>query len=189
MYVRRIKIESVRGLGAKREGVDLDLARPDGRYAGWTVLAGRNGTGKTTLLRAVALSLLGPLAARTLQDSFEGWIRHGEREAHVKTEIDYDEADLFPAPVRGRSVLLDPTSDNWREGSSVQPGSALQRKRCFRVDSTAWRLAREELRAGWARVGGHAGAAGGSRFVHAPMAGDRGRVRHDRITCGRSGGR
>lgn len=65
MYVRRIKIENVRGFGAKGEGVDLDLARPDGRYAGWTVLAGRNGTGKATLLRAVALSLLGPLAART----------------------------------------------------------------------------------------------------------------------------
>lgn len=104
MYLHRIQIENVRGFGAKGEGVELDLTRPDGTFAGWTVIAGRNGTGKTTLLRAVALSLIGPLAARALQDSFEGWIHHGESEAQVRTQIDYDVADRFvghgkiPAP-------------------------------------------------------------------------------------------
>jgi hypothetical protein len=104
MYVHRIQIKNVRGFGAKEEGVDLELARPDGTLPGWTVVAGRNGTGKTTLLRAMALSLIGPLAARTFQESFEGWIREGEAEGEIRTLIDYDVADRFvgsgkvPAP-------------------------------------------------------------------------------------------
>ncbi|ROO90025.1 hypothetical protein EDD29_7738 [Actinocorallia herbida] len=42
--------------------VDLDLIRPDGGHAGWTVLAGRNASGKTTLLRAMALAFPAPQA-------------------------------------------------------------------------------------------------------------------------------
>jgi DNA repair exonuclease SbcCD ATPase subunit len=46
----------VRGFSGPRE-VDLGFARPDDTYAGWTVLAGRNGTGKTTLLQAIGLAM------------------------------------------------------------------------------------------------------------------------------------
>jgi hypothetical protein len=104
MYVRRVQISNIRGFGASTEGVDLDLARPDGTFQGWTVIAGRNGTGKTTLLRAIALSILGPMAARTLQESFAGWIHTSKEEAEVRTEIDYVVSDRFvgagkiPAP-------------------------------------------------------------------------------------------
>jgi hypothetical protein len=48
MYVRRIRIENVRCFRSGALAVDLDLRRPDGTFAGWTVVAGRNGAGKTT---------------------------------------------------------------------------------------------------------------------------------------------
>ena len=56
MYVSNLKIQGIRSFVGERS-VDLDFTRPDGSYAGWTVLAGRNGSGKTTVLQAIALGL------------------------------------------------------------------------------------------------------------------------------------
>ncbi len=86
MHIRRVQITNVRGF---RE-VDLDLSRPSGKLAGWTVLAGRNGAGKTTFLRAIALAAAGPSSSRSLSESFAGWVRIGSAEARVALEIVYD---------------------------------------------------------------------------------------------------
>jgi hypothetical protein len=56
VYVSRLEISGVKGFSGVRE-VDLDFARADGSYPGWTVLAGRNGSGKTSLLRALVVGL------------------------------------------------------------------------------------------------------------------------------------
>jgi hypothetical protein len=87
MYVKRVDIENVRGFGAGERRVSLDLERPDGSLAGWTVLAGCNGAGKSTFLRAIALALAGPSSARALQESFAGWVRHEAPNGYVATQI------------------------------------------------------------------------------------------------------
>lgn len=71
MYVTRLKVSGVRGFDGPR-AVDFELPqRPDGSYAGWTVLAGRNGAGKTTLLQSVVLAVAGPsMAALAAADSW-----------------------------------------------------------------------------------------------------------------------
>ncbi|KJK58850.1 AAA family ATPase [Saccharothrix sp. ST-888] len=56
MYVARLGIDSIGGFRGER-ALDLDLTRPDGSHAGWTVFAGPNGSGKTALLHAVAHAL------------------------------------------------------------------------------------------------------------------------------------
>lgn len=93
MYIREIQIENIRGFGEGEQGVSLDLTRPDGSLAGWTVIAGRNGTGKTTLLRAIALVAIGPVASAMLHGSFAGWIRKEARQADVRARIEYDKGD------------------------------------------------------------------------------------------------
>lgn len=95
MYISRIQLENIRGFGSGDQRVDLDLRRPDGRYAGWTVLAGRNGSGKSTLLKAVALTVAGPLVARGLQQSFSRWIREGQDEASAIVDLLFDESDVL----------------------------------------------------------------------------------------------
>ncbi len=94
MYLSRIQIENVRGFRSGDLGVDLDLSRPDGRFAGWTVVAGRNGTGKTTFLKAIAMAASGPIRLYPLQQSFAGWIRVGQEvadvEAHLLVDPEYD---------------------------------------------------------------------------------------------------
>ncbi|WP_309889807.1 AAA family ATPase [Archangium sp.] len=109
MYISKIQLENIRGFRSGELRVDLDLRRPDGRYAGWTVLAGRNGSGKSTLLKAVALALAGPFVARVLQQSFVGWIREGQETSSVSTELVLGGEDCF-----SEQVDL-PSRDLWTE--------------------------------------------------------------------------
>jgi hypothetical protein len=98
MYIRKIWIENIRCFGADERRVELDLARPDGSLAGWTVVAGRNGAGKSSFLKAIALAVAGPSAARSLVPSgFAGWIRKGvQSSGYMGVELDcFDEGDGF----------------------------------------------------------------------------------------------
>lgn len=95
MYIRKVWIENVRGFGADEHRVKLDLERPDGTFAGWTVVAGRNGAGKSTFLKALALAVAGPTAARSLEASFAGWIRAGESQGYMGVELGRGEGDGF----------------------------------------------------------------------------------------------
>ena len=55
MYIHKVSLRNIKGFGS----LDFDLARPDGKYAGWTVFTGDNGSGKSTLLKAIAVGLVG----------------------------------------------------------------------------------------------------------------------------------
>lgn len=105
MYIRKVWIENVRGFGAEEHGVKLDLERPDGTFAGWTVVAGRNGAGKSTFLKALALAIAGPTAARSLEASFAGWIRAGKSQGYMGVELGRGESDGF---VGGGYINRDP---------------------------------------------------------------------------------
>jgi hypothetical protein len=95
VYVKEVRLQNVRGFSGTRD-VSLDLTRPDGSLAGWTVLAGRNGAGKTSLLRAIALAIGGPAVARNLIPDFAGWVSAGERLAVAAVRLDWDaDADHF----------------------------------------------------------------------------------------------
>lgn len=89
MYVHEVKIENIKSFGDGAHEVAIDFERPGGEFAGWTVIAGRNGAGKSTFLQALGLSIGGPEAARTLQESWSGWIRQGSDFATVATRVRY----------------------------------------------------------------------------------------------------
>jgi predicted ATPase len=89
MYVKRIVLENVRGF----ESLDFDLRRSDGSYAGWTVITGDNGSGKSALLKDIALAVSGRTHGRILQPSLKGWIRSGHSEAIIAVQIAVDPYD------------------------------------------------------------------------------------------------
>ena len=55
MYIDTIRLENIRGFRELKFSFD----RGQGQYAGWTVLTGDNGSGKSTVLKAMALLLVG----------------------------------------------------------------------------------------------------------------------------------
>jgi predicted ATP-binding protein involved in virulence len=91
MYIHKIEIENIRGF----EKVELDLDRGGGKYAGWTVLAGRNGSGKSTLLKAIALAVAGPSMAGKLERTFAGWVREGAKEAKARVRLEGGVGDVI----------------------------------------------------------------------------------------------
>jgi hypothetical protein len=97
VYIKEIKLQNVRGFHDARD-VTLDLTRPDGSLAGWTVLAGRNGSGKTSLLRAVALAIGGPGVARNLVTDFASWVSVGKPQGTAAVQLTYEpDVDRFGA--------------------------------------------------------------------------------------------
>jgi uncharacterized protein (TIGR02646 family) len=77
MTLRRLKIDNIRGI----EHLDLDLTLREGP---WTMLLGENGHGKSTVLRAIALVLMGEKArARLKLGDLDPWIRHGAAEGQI----------------------------------------------------------------------------------------------------------
>jgi hypothetical protein len=137
MYIRSIRIDAVHGF--RQGAVDLELRRPDGTYAGWTVVAGRNGSGKTSFLQAIALAIAGPAAGRALTESFSGWInadnrralaatrlthsldvdgfvKTGKRPGDFWTALSWTQADEGPEPLVTQEVLQDSTKQSAHRG-------------------------------------------------------------------------
>lgn len=91
MFLKRVTIKDLKGI----DSLDFNLGYGDGQYSGWTVITGDNGAGKTALLRAMALAIVGPDVARALQPSLAGWIRRGATRAEIALEIIPNEEDRF----------------------------------------------------------------------------------------------
>lgn len=93
MHIARLEISGIRGFYGDRS-VDLDLTRPDGSLAGWTVVAGRNASGKSTLLQALGLALAGPGSTSFIPNLYS-WINTDASNADIKATITISEEDSF----------------------------------------------------------------------------------------------
>ncbi|MCP4698326.1 MAG: AAA family ATPase, partial [Gammaproteobacteria bacterium] len=84
MYLHKINIENIRSI--KKFILEF---KPD-ECAGWHVLIGDNGTGKSTLVRAIALALAGAREAEALRQNWMDWLRNGESDGCITTDIKMD---------------------------------------------------------------------------------------------------
>lgn len=87
MYIRKVHIENIKCFGEGDQALELDLTHDDGSLAGWTAVAGPNGVGKTTFLRALAIThpFLLPVE---LDPLFESWsLRDGSSQARTKVTL------------------------------------------------------------------------------------------------------
>lgn len=129
MYVDRVTLKNLRGFPE----LEFDLSRGNATHAGWTVFTGNNGSGKSSLLKAIAVALTGRDTAVALQTDFHGWVRAHQPFALIELEIVRVKADdqlsetgrppalLFPAAVR-----LDTSAGSTRI-SEQQPAKKTQK--------------------------------------------------------------
>jgi hypothetical protein len=77
MYIKQITLENIRSV--KRFEMKFK------RQAGWHVLIGDNGSGKSTIIRAAALALLGEDSAKALEafEDFSNWLPPDNTEATI----------------------------------------------------------------------------------------------------------
>ena len=86
MHIRRVVLNNIKGF----QTADLDFCPDGANYAGWAVVTGDNGSGKTALLRAIALAILGPDQSRGLIPDLRGWVSHGVPAGTISVEIHPD---------------------------------------------------------------------------------------------------
>lgn len=142
MYISRVMIENIRCFGAGEHAVDLDLRRPDGSYAGWTVIAGRNGAGKTTFLQAIALTAAGERNTAALQETLSELHRHGAEHGSVHLDLllhlgDVESTRQDPPQMSRIWAWEMSTDDRWQETPTKEPESTAAEERVD-LDRLLW---------------------------------------------------
>ena len=89
MYLRRLTIENVRAIPQ----FSLRFAEPEA--AGWHVILGANGAGKSSVIRSLALALAGPKEAVALRQNWATWQREGATPGRITVQIAPDVRDVF----------------------------------------------------------------------------------------------
>jgi predicted ATPase len=94
MYIKRLHIQNVKSI----TDFQVEFENP----AGWHVLIGDNGAGKSTIIKCIALAMMDSADARGIVDEdFSLWVRHGQKEGTVDVDYLIDDYDEF---ANGRSL-------------------------------------------------------------------------------------
>ncbi len=77
MYIREVCLKRIKRIN------ELQLQFEEGQEAGWHVLLGDNGAGKTSVIRAIALGLIGPNDYKALRLNLREWISSGQNKSEI----------------------------------------------------------------------------------------------------------
>ena len=102
VVIERLELSNFRSI----ESLELDIAAPDAE-APWSMLLGENGRGKTSILQAIALLLMGADARRRLKLVPDEFIRHDAKSAKI---VAYLRGSILP-----RTLTI-------RRGAGFEPG-------------------------------------------------------------------
>lgn len=75
MYINKVHINNIRSI----QNFDMNFDN----HAGWHVIIGDNGAGKSTIIRSIALALVGPDEAPALRQNWSDWLRKKEEKGRI----------------------------------------------------------------------------------------------------------
>jgi predicted ATPase len=96
MYIKSINIQNIRSIKTFEMSFDA--------HAGWHVLLGDNGAGKSTIVKSIALALIGPDSFGSLRQDWREWLQNDTNKGHIRLQISQDSRfDLVSS--RGNTAL------------------------------------------------------------------------------------
>lgn len=122
MYIKEVKVSNIRNV----DQLQLKFTESPG----WHVLIGDNGAGKSTILRAIALAIIGPSEATALRLELDKYVRKGESEGWIELNVERDlELDRYTVTSRPLERPFDAgikISKNGENGRSIGKIEALK---------------------------------------------------------------
>jgi predicted ATPase len=79
MYIKSIAIQNIRSI----KSIQITFKQ----YAGWHVLLGENGSGKSTIVKSIALALIGPEDIGSLRQDWRDWLSNESNKGTIKLKI------------------------------------------------------------------------------------------------------
>lgn len=133
MRVRKLHIHNIRAI--KR----LEIAMQDAA-AGWHVILGDNGSGKSTVARALSLALVGPSEAPAALQDWGDWVRRGATAGHVEAELTQDQQrDRWTGPFyQPGNLTVDVAIRTQGKDAGTKGPSASLEMRGKHADRTVW---------------------------------------------------
>ena len=84
MYIQSLELYNIKAF----EKLELDFSRPDtSLYAGMNIFVGGNSSGKSTLLKGIAMALSGPTIANQQLINPAGWVRRGSTNGQIELKV------------------------------------------------------------------------------------------------------
>ena len=116
MFLKSIKLLNVRCF----KHLELDFTKDDGSIRKWTILLGANGTGKSTILRALGLITAGSDSLAEVIGDPAYWIRNGSNSCQIEVMLQTGEGEEHQLSLKipRNDSLTDILS---RNKSSLQP--------------------------------------------------------------------
>lgn len=100
MYVRQLLISNIRSIKS------FEVRFTSAEAPGWHVILGANGSGKSSVVRSLALALVGPKEAAALRQDWNNWARLGEAGGSIQLKIACGPKDVFTGTGR-RTEMVD----------------------------------------------------------------------------------
>jgi predicted ATP-binding protein involved in virulence len=100
MYIQKVKIENIKSI----KNFEMEFENP----AGWHVLIGDNGSGKSSIIQAIALALIGSDEIAGIQPNWNDYLKWGESTGTIRLVINTSEYDK--RETNGKTVRTKPIS-------------------------------------------------------------------------------
>jgi len=84
MYIRSLEIKNIRSIE------HFEMTFSEGKEAGWHVLIGDNGSGKSTIVRSAALAMLDIEDLNASRESWEDWLNLRAEEGWIDLQLSKD---------------------------------------------------------------------------------------------------
>lgn len=99
MYIRRAEINNIRSI------THFDITFPANKEAGWHVLIGDNGAGKSTIVKSMALAVLRPVDINATREDWDNWLKKDEARGSIMLRI-YEDPE-FDTGINSKGLDID----------------------------------------------------------------------------------
>lgn len=96
MYLKKVELRNIKVI----EALDMEFSEP----VGWHVLLGDNGAGKSTILKAIAMGILGSREVLRLNPKWDTYVRKGQKDGRITVSLLREFDEKLPEKINRKNI-------------------------------------------------------------------------------------